>query len=608
MYRMKKNILLVMPRIVNRIGEGYIFPLGIPYVSAAMKAAGMNVFCLNLNHVEGNVFDTISMFIDRHNIDALFIGGTSGQYYPVKVVIDSARIFKPNILILVGGGIITADPESAMEALEVADIGVIGEGEITDVEVAMAFENERPFDDIPGIIIRDKEKGWIRTTARKEIDDLDLIPWPDYDGFEFEKTLSSNAAVAGVNFMKSIAMLASRSCPFNCSFCFHTVGRRYRQRSLDGFFSELEYNINKYGIEYLLIEDELFTYNNERVVEFCKRIKKFNIKWWAQLRVDSIDTKLIKTMKDAGCINFSLGLESADNSVLKAMGKNITVEQIEETLSAVKRESIASEGSFILGDESETYETANNTLNWWKNHIEYRITLGTITVFPGSKLYINACKKGIIKDKVQYLKDGCPQINITQMSDKEFAEITEKVMRLPVEGTDTLDKTYDVVLDKRNSRVDFSTLCTQCGKGHGYKSIKLFMHAPLSCPNCGKKYSFLVPSNFLRAIEENTRRMVNNYGKVVFWGVNYQTYNLIDKIQAFQLEGALFVDSSNVKQNLIINNKNIFPPSIIAEQGIEIVVVNIPTHFAEIELQIKYQYPNVKRVIDIGALVDESFE
>lgn len=598
------NYLLVMPRLVNRIGEGYNFPLGLPYVSAAMKAAKLNCFCLNLNHIDGEVDDIIRDFIFENEIGALFIGGTSGQYYPVKKAIDAARKAKSDIFILVGGGMITADPIPAMQALEVADVGVIGEGEITDVEVAFALQKGTSFDEIDGIVYK-KEGEFILTNPRKEIDDLDSIPWPDYDGFEFEKTLDSTAAVAGVNSLRSIAMLASRSCPYSCSFCFHTVGRKYRQRSLDGFFEELEYNIGRYNIQYLFLEDELFTYNNERVIEFCKRIKKYNIKWWAQLRVDSVDNNIIDLMKGAGCDNFALGLESADNSVLKSMGKHITVEQIEKTLQAVYEAQISSEGSFIFGDENETYETAMNTLNWWKRHIQYRITLGTITVFPGSKLYKNAIANGIITDPVKHLKDGCPQINITKMTDAEFADITEKVMRWPVENTDSFKDATDIILNKEHSRVDFTAKCSRCGNTHRYESIKLFMHAPLSCPTCGKKYSFLVPIPFYSNLNRNISNLYKQYGRVAFWGVNYQTYNMMESIEALKSDAAVFVDSSHVKQNLVICGKQIYAPNILLEQNIDIVVVNIPTHYAEIELQISYQYPHVRKVIDIGALVSD---
>ena len=600
------NCLLVMPRLVNRIGEGYNFPLGLPYVSAAMKKSGLNCFCINLNHREGIVEDILADEIEKNSIEGVFVGGTSGQYYPVKKVVDSVRKAKKDILIVVGGGIITSDPINAMKALEVADVGVIGEGEITDAEVAYAYQDNTPLASVKGIIFKNDNGEYEITEARPEINDLDSIPWPDYDGFDFAKTLNSTCGVAGVNSLNSIAMLASRSCPFSCSFCFHTVGRKYRQRSLDGFFEELEYNIKKYNIHYLFLEDELFTFNNERVIEFCRRIKQYNIKWWAQLRVDSIDKKLIYMMKDAGCDNFALGLESADDTVLKSMGKHITRKQIETTLGEVYKAKMASEGSFIFGDSAETYETAMNTLNWWKDNINYRVTLGTITVFPGSKLYKEAIRKGIINDPVQYLKDGCPQINVTRMSDEEFADITEKVMQWPVENTDSFKDASDVVLDSEASRVDFTAKCSRCKEEHRYEKIKLFMHAPLSCPSCGKKHSFLVPTTFYEVMNQNIRKLFERYGKVVFWGVNYQTYNMLKVISELKDERALFVDSSYMKQKLVIEGKQIHSPHIIDDKEIEIVVVNIPTHYAEIELQISYQYPRVKHIIDIGKLVEIS--
>lgn len=237
----KMNFLLVMPRIVNKVGDGYSFPLGLPYVSSSMKKAGFNVFTLNLNHHSGNVEDLIREKIEENNIDAVFTGGLSFQYYPLRQLAEAVKNIDKNLFLLVGGGIITGDPEAAMKALEYADVGVIGEGEITDVEVCKALENGTPLDKIEGLIIKKENGEYFKTPPRKEIEDINSIPWPDYDGFELEKSFESTPGVSGLNSTRTIFMLGSRSCPYQCSFCFHTVGKRYRQRSLDNFFEELEY-------------------------------------------------------------------------------------------------------------------------------------------------------------------------------------------------------------------------------------------------------------------------------------------------------------------------------------------------------------------------------
>lgn len=606
---MKKwNFLLVMPRIVNKIGDGYSFPLGLPYVSSALKNAGFQIYTYNLNHHEGDVETLLKEQILLHDIDAVFTGGLSFQYYPLRQLVEAVKKINPDLFVLVGGGIITGDPEAAMEALKYADVGVMGEGEITDVEVCKALEAGRPLDEIDGLIIRKGEHEYFQTKPRKEIEDIDTIAWPDYDGFELEKSFDSTPGVSGLNSTRTIFMLGSRSCPYNCSFCFHTVGKRYRQRSLDNFFEELEYNIEKYKVNFVSIADELFSYNNERVVEFCERIKKYHIKWWAQFRVDSMDDWVLDKVKESGCSTMSFGLESADNTVLKSMGKNITIEQTDKTLRQVYDAGVSFEGAFIFGDEAETYETASNTLNYWLEHPEYKINLNTITVFPGCKLYKNAVKKGIIKDPVKYLQDGCPQLNNTQMTQEEYADIVKKIVEYPFRNTKVMESTEALDINYTEARVDIKGVCEKCGGETIFPKVKLFATNFLGCSHCGQRYNVMIPQQLMRNIGENVENLRKKYEKIAVWGVNYHTFKLFDSIPELNQEGIFPIDVSTIKQELMLKSRKVNPADIINQEGIRVVVIAIPAYYNQIELQIKYQYPQVERVIDICDLIAERKE
>lgn len=211
--------------------------------------------------------------------------------------------------------------------------------------------------------------------------------------------------------MKSInyvaaCVIASRSCPFSCTFCFHPSGRKYRQRSLDNIFAEIDYLLKTTEVKQLIISDELFAVKKQRVFEFCKRISKYKINWSLQLRVTDVNPEMLQAMKDSGCVCISYGLESADNSVLKSMEKHITIEQIETALKMTYAVNIDIQGGFIFGDIAETNETAANTLKWFDANSNYGLELNMIHIFPGTPLYNFAFEHGIIRDKVEYLKKG----------------------------------------------------------------------------------------------------------------------------------------------------------------------------------------------------------
>ena len=403
--------------------------MGILYVSAYVKKAGVaNIYTLNLNHESGEELDILTTFIARHEIDVFGVGGLSGEYQDIARMVRFARKIKHDIIIMVGGGIMTADPVVTMQALPEADYGVIGEGELTSVKLLEAITNKKDLSFVNGIIYRDQTELTI-TSPRVEFKDLDTLPFPDYEGFNYEEYLKTNPDLSDEGKKYSqVSVIGGRSCKYNCTFCFHPSGSTYRQRSLDSIFSEIDYLVAKYNISYIALREELFAIDNQRVTEFCKRIEKYDFDWSIQLRIDSINQELVNLLKDTRCRYVFVGVESASDDVLKSMRKGINLKQIEKALEMLKDAGLNSRSGVIFGDSVETYKTAMFTLDWFNaNYEKYRMFVDMIISFPGSTLYKRACKSGIIPDPVQFLKDGCPIINVSRMNDNEFANLVHQI-------------------------------------------------------------------------------------------------------------------------------------------------------------------------------------
>jgi radical SAM superfamily enzyme YgiQ (UPF0313 family) len=603
----KLNYLLVMPRLVQKIGDGYSFPLGIAYISSSMKKAGYKVITLNLNHRDGEVSDIIKREIQENEIDVVATGGLSFQYSTLRSIIEAAKQADSKIITIVGGGIISGDPETAMEALEDVDYGIIGEGEITICELCEALENSKEVSGVSGLIYR-CGNGYKMTRPRKEIQNIDCIPWPDYEGFELDNFLAASPGISGLNRKNTVFMIASRSCPYNCTFCFHTVGNKYRQRSLESFFEELDYLVSKYDIEYICLADELFAHNIKRLEEFCERMGKYNIRWWAQFRVDNITQDLLFILKGGGCDVMSFGLESADNRILKSMRKGITVQQTERSLKLVYDAGISFEGAFIFGDIEETWGTATNTLSWWRKHSEYKITLNLITVYPGSYLYQYAYKKGIIKDRVRFLKDGCPQVNVSKLTDGQFSELLKTIMEAPVNLTKVLSTIEVGGVDYKTGRIDVKGVCTACRQENNWKNVKLFSANFLACQHCGQRYNIVVPARLRMNIENNIVKLLQQYGRLAIWGINYHTADLFKNSGVLREANIYPIDISETKRKMDLYGKNIYSPEIINTDNIELVIVSIPVYFTQIDRQVKSSYKNVRKVIDICNLIDPNYQ
>ncbi|MFH0855138.1 MAG: radical SAM protein [Candidatus Omnitrophota bacterium] len=598
----KLNFLLVMPRLVQSIGDGYVFPLGVAYVSSSMKKAGFRVFTLNLNHRQGEVFEIIQKAVKEHGIDVVATGGLSPQYHLVKSVIESAKKADSRIVTIVGGGIISSDPETAIEALEFADFGVIGEGEATMCELASCLEAKGDFSKVDGLIYKEGQ-GYKKTNSRKDIEDISSIPWPDYEGFDVEQYLETpSAGFAGINKKRVICMLGSRSCPFNCTFCCHTIGKKFRRRSLDDFFAELDYLVSRYRIEYVSMADEVFAPDLASAKEFCGRIKKYSISWYADFRIDKVKPELLGLLKESGLEVMFFGIESADNRILKSMRKGITIEQIEKVLKMVYESGIASYGCFIFGDIAETLETAQNTLNWWKKHREYAVHLTLVKPFPGSYIYQYACQKGIIKDRIQYLKDGCPQVNISLMDDKEFAYIVRQISE-SLGLMDALGSVELLGLDPLMGRETISGTCAKCSQRNIWENIKLFSIDYIYCSHCGQKYEIPNPPQLRANLDRNISALLRKYGKVAIWGMTLSVMDLFKHSRILADPNVFPIDISESKRKTDFFGKIIYAPDILGAENIPVVVIAVPSHGGQISCQVKENHPGVTEIIDICQLV-----
>lgn len=597
------NYLFVMPSSTKIKTQAYVFPIGIAYVASSLKASGRveNVFTLNLNYKDGSVFDIIRQAVLEQQIDVIAVGGLTAQYWAMKEIIDSAKKVKPDIMVWVGGGVVTSDPIAAMEAFENADCGMVGEGEITVCELADAIENKTDLGQVNGIVYK-KNGQWSITAPRAEIENLDDLPYPDYEGFEFGEVINKEPtdmfAIAGGHFA---CVSFGRSCPFNCSFCFHPSGTRYRKRSLDSAFAEIDWLMERYDIRNIYVTDELFSQNMDYVRDFCKRIKERKLGFMVQLRVDFVTEELVALLKESGCISALLGLESADNRVLKSMRKHITIEQSEEALKILYEAGLNAQGTFIFGDLEETKETAMNTIRWWQAHPQYLIKLAFIIVYPGTHLYSVACERGIIQDRVQFIKSGCPYINVSKMSDEEYSELTTLVNSLYSPSSDKLNAAK--VEYTGAGKVSLFGECPECHTMNEWKNLDPYRPEDYIYCSCCNRAMNIIPADYLDDVAEMNMKKMSNH-KIAVWPVKNSIQIMSETIPSLLADNVYFVDSSKFKQDTFLLGKKIFPPEIINQEKIDIVILSITTPTVlEIINAIENNYPSVKYILYAGDLL-----
>jgi len=495
----------------------YNFPVGLAYISAVLKQNQHSVSVLNLNHIDGSVNTIIEQELQKNSYDFVITGGLSPFYPNIKTIVDSVRKNAPDIKIILGGGLISSQPGIMYNLLN-PDYAIIGEGERTITELLTCLQDRGVLTTVAGLIFRNSDGNIIKTDQREPIKDLDTLPWPDYEGFGFSENLShiypSDCSYYDVfDYPRMYPMISSRSCPYVCTFCYHPLGNKYRQRSVENIMDEIRYAVHKYNINIIFFYDELFAHDKKRVSELCRKIKEFagtvpwEIKWLCQMRVDSLDEDLVKEMKDAGCYFFSLGLESYSAPVLKSMKKKITPQQIDRALRICKNIGISYTGNFIFGDIAETKETYQETLNYWKNNrdlCETCIGMMPITIYQGSYIYQYAVKKGIINDEIKFIEERATKfdaylypINFTEkMTDSEYQQMlydfkeagaTVRYYANPIRNIQT-DTIHEV-----------SVKCPFCNQISDYKNYRIspdFAKIDICCRKCRSR--FIIPGKRLR--------------------------------------------------------------------------------------------------------------
>ncbi len=504
------KILLVIPRynLTNKIDNEYTFPLGLGYISAVIKQAGYELDCLNLNHFNGLTEDLITRRLDTKRYDIVATGHIGIGYAIIEKILNTVKNHESKPKTILGGALITNEPKLIFESLK-PDFAVLGEGEITIVELLDSLEKNKDLKKVNGIIYRNKNNETIFTKPRELIEDLDSIPAPDFESLGFEKKLENMGANEIFDNPKIYPVLCSRGCPFQCTFCHHCLGIKYRTRSIDNVMEELREAVKKYKINLIMLYDDLFSINKDRLYNFCKEIKKllkeisWDCKWFCQLSVHNVDREMLRILKDSGCYAISYGFESYSPEVLKSMKKPITPKQIDNAIKLTKEYGLGINGGFIFGDVAETKETAKETLDYWKKNCKGLIGLTFIQPYPGSEIYNHCVKKGIIKDRLDFIKNNLNHRTWLNMTDKMT---DDEILQLKKEILEARRKYCKYVIplkikrDKKNKSKDRYNLlikCPFCNEIRDYKnfSINNRFHYFLGvyCKNCNTRLSVVSP-------------------------------------------------------------------------------------------------------------------
>ena len=348
-------------------------------------------------------YDDVESHLKQEVPDVVGITANTPSFYHVTKIAEICKKVDKNIKVVVGGPHPSALPEETIN-IQSIDYVVIGEGEITFLELLDAIELGKSLENVDGILYK-KDGKVIRNRPRELIKNLDVLPYPARDLMPHH--LYSPAPTKRVSNFKATSICSARGCPFNCTFCAAKVvwSRKYRCRSPQNVVDEIEYCVKEMDIREFNFIDELFTANAERVVKICEEIilRKLNIAFTCMSRVGRfVNKEILEAMKRAGCKQISFGIESGSQKILNAMKKGITIEDARNTIKLVKDVGIKTHVSYMIGNIGETEETIIQTIEFAKELDTDIAAFFATSPLPGTELWNEAVNKGYIRKDFEW--------------------------------------------------------------------------------------------------------------------------------------------------------------------------------------------------------------
>jgi len=338
--------------------------------------------------------------------DVVAISTTSENFGDAQRVAMAARETL-GATIVVGGNHITALPHTLPRCF---DIGVLGEGEQTFLELVQLLEARRkplPNDlaKIAGLCFRDDNGRVVTTVPREPILNLDTLPYPDRDGLGDRWK---------VPYSQRVHLIASRGCPYKCTFCASSrLWKGYRVFSADYVADEIAHVRARYSPREIHFFDDLFIGHRVRFREFCRLIEERGLHrgvvFRTHARADLINEEMADALARCNFRYIDFGIESNSAATLEYLGKHGTTSDTNQRAIDLLAERGLSIGvSIIIGSPAETREQMEETyafLDGNRSKID-RLGVGLLMPLPGTPVWDEAVQRGLVAEEMEWDRLG----------------------------------------------------------------------------------------------------------------------------------------------------------------------------------------------------------
>jgi radical SAM superfamily enzyme YgiQ (UPF0313 family) len=407
------RILLIRPPSVfsaSTYSAPVTMPLANAYLSANLLEHGHQVTNIDalgedIDHIDVSYHPRVryrglstQRILERitERPDGIGVSVMFSQDWPhIEDMINAIRAKFPDVPILAGGEHPTAAGEYVLRTCPAVTHVALGEGEITIVEWAEWLDGKRRLEQIGGIQYLGADGNLKSNTTRERIRNIDDLPWPAWHLFNLEPYFRVGEG-HGVERGRSMPLVATRGCPYQCTFCSSPSmwTTRYVMRAIPDVVDEIERYMKDYRADNIDFYDLTAIIKKDWILSFCSEIKHRGLKLSWQLpsgtRSEAMDAEVMEAMASAGCTNVTYAPESGSPRTLKEIKKKVKLPRLFESIRYAKRNRIFVKCNVIIGFPKETRWDMLQTI--W---VAIRLAVMGVedagiyaySPYPGSELY-----------------------------------------------------------------------------------------------------------------------------------------------------------------------------------------------------------------------------
>ncbi len=412
----------------------HVHPLGIMAVASAVREAGFDDIHIIDMKAERWTAEECAKRLVELKPDVV---GLSAMTYEAGCLHEVAGLVKrdlPSATVVAGGPHPSVADTDVMKDANV-DFCVRGEGEYIFIDLVKGLSTLRSdWQDCQGITWRNLDGEVVREPDRAAPPDLDVLPMPAWDLIDHKKYHDMPRGGLIYAHKEFATMFSSRACPWRCTYCHNSYGKKFRARSAESVLAEIDYLVKNHGVKELVFMDDIFNLRPERATAIAKGLieRDYGLKLTFPngFRGDILTEELVLLLKEAGMYRCMVAVESASPRIQKVMKKGLKIDKVKHIVDFIAKQGVLVHGAFMLGFPTETEDEMQSTIDFARSSSFHTAAFFRVIPFKGTELFDEVEEAGFeLPSNWEAYEPYKTDINLSEVDESKITKLRNSAYR-----------------------------------------------------------------------------------------------------------------------------------------------------------------------------------